>query len=63
MTAGLLDRIIPARLSFNSFSRYRQRGSITEFRAFDGRGHMVVVEPSWEEVADFVADWLEKLGE
>jgi len=63
MTAGLLDRIIPARLSFNSFSRYRQRGSITEFRAFDGRGHMVVVEPGWEEVADFVADWLEKLGE
>ncbi len=63
MTAGLADRITPARLSFNSFSRYRQRGSITEFRAFDGRDHMVVVEPGWEEVADFVADWLEKLGE
>ncbi|MBV8089095.1 MAG: alpha/beta hydrolase [Alphaproteobacteria bacterium] len=63
MTAGLFDRVIPARLGFNSFSRYRQRGSITEFRAFDGRDHMVVVEPGWEEVADFVADWLEKLGE
>jgi pimeloyl-ACP methyl ester carboxylesterase len=61
MTAGVLDRVIPARLNFNSFSRYRQRGSITEFRAFDGRDHMVVVEPGWEEVADFVAYWLEKL--
>ncbi|MFY9969387.1 MAG: alpha/beta hydrolase [Roseiarcus sp.] len=63
MTAGTLDRVVPARLSFNSFSRYRQRGSITEFRAFDGRDHMVIVEPGWEEVADFVAHWLEKLGE
>ena len=61
MTAGVLDRVIPARLNFNSFSRYRQPGSITEFRAFDGRDHMVVVEPGWEEVADFVAHWLEKL--
>ena len=63
MTAGVLDRVIPARLSFNSFSRYRQRGSITEFRALDGRDHMVIVEQGWEEVADLVAYWLEKLGE
>jgi hypothetical protein len=63
MTAGVLDRVILARLSFNSFSRYRQRGSITEFRAFDGRDHMVIVEQGWEEVADLVAYWLEKLGE
>lgn len=62
MTAGLVDRVVPPRLGFNSFSRYSQRGSIAEFRAFDGRNHMVVVEPGWEEVADFVADWLEKLG-
>ena len=61
MTAGVLDRVIPARLNFNSFSRYRQRGSITEFRAFDGRDHMDVVEPGWEEVADLVANLLEKL--
>jgi pimeloyl-ACP methyl ester carboxylesterase len=61
MTAGVLDRVIPARLNFNSFSRYRQPGSITEFWAFDGRDHMVVAEPGWEEVADFVAYWLGKL--
>ncbi len=62
MTAGLSDRVVPARLSFNSFSRYRQGGSITEFRAFERRDHMVIVEPGWEEVADLVALWLEKLG-
>ncbi len=59
MTAGVQDRIAPASLNFNNFARYRQRGSITEFRAFDARDHLVIAEPGWEEVADFVANWLE----
>ncbi len=61
MTAGVQDRVIPASLSFNNFARYRQRGAITDFRAFDGRDHSVIVEPGWEEVADFVAYWLDKV--
>jgi pimeloyl-ACP methyl ester carboxylesterase len=35
-------------------------GSKTELREFPGHGHWVVGEPGWEEIADFVADWLEK---
>jgi hypothetical protein len=62
MTAGMLDRVTPASLNFNNFARYRQRGSITDFRAFDGRDHLVIVEPGWEEVAGFVADWLERVA-
>jgi pimeloyl-ACP methyl ester carboxylesterase len=62
MIAGVQDRVTPASLNFNNFARYRQRGSITDFRAFDGQDHFVIVEPGWQEVADFVAYWLEKLG-
>jgi pimeloyl-ACP methyl ester carboxylesterase len=61
LTAGVQDRFIPARLNFNNYSRYRQRGAITDFRAFDGKDHCVIVEPGWQEVADFVAQWLGKL--
>ena len=61
MTTGVLDRAVPPRLAFDDFSRYRQRGAITDFRAFDGRGHMAVVEPGWEEIADLVANWLDAL--
>jgi len=61
MTAGVRDQAVTARVAFDDFSRYRQHGAITDFRAFDERGHMVVVEPGWEEVADFVADWLSRL--
>jgi pimeloyl-ACP methyl ester carboxylesterase len=60
LTAGVEDRVFPASLNFNNFSKYRQRGATTEFRAFDGRDHFVFAEPGWEEVADFVVDWLEK---
>ncbi len=58
---GAQDRVIPASLDFDNFARHRQRGAITEFRAFDGRRHLVIAGPGWEEVADFVADWLEKV--
>lgn len=61
VTAGVWDRVFPASLNFTNFARYRQRGAITDFRAFDGRDHLVIAEPGWEEVADFVANWLEKL--
>ena len=61
LTAGVLDRAVPPRLAFDDFSRYRQRGAITDFRAFDGRGHMAVVEPGWEEIADLVVHWLDAL--
>jgi pimeloyl-ACP methyl ester carboxylesterase len=61
LTAGVHDRFAPASLNFNNYSRYRQRGAITDFRAFDGRDHCVIVEPGWQEVADFVAHWLGKL--
>ncbi len=61
MTAGVRDRAAPARLAFDNFSRYRPRGAITDFRAFDGRDHMAIVAPGWEEVADYIAGWLARL--
>ncbi len=61
LTTGVLDRAVRPRLAFDDFSRYRQRGAITDFRAFDGRGHMAVVEPGWEEIADLVVNWLDAL--
>ncbi len=61
MTTGVLDRAVSPRLAFDDFARYRQRGAITDFRAFDGRGHFAVVEPGWEEIADVVVHWLDAL--
>jgi pimeloyl-ACP methyl ester carboxylesterase len=58
--AGGSDHIIPASLNRANARRYTDSGSITDFRVFDGRDHLTIVEPGWEEVADFTLKWLEQ---
>jgi len=61
LVAGGSDHIIPASLNRANYNRYRASGSITDFRAFGGRDHLTIVEPGWEEVADFVLAWLDQV--
>lgn len=58
--AGGSDHIIPASLNRTNARRYRPKGSITDFREFEGRDHLTIVEPGWEQVADFTLEWLGK---
>lgn len=56
------DEIIPADLCEKNFNAYEDADSITDFRRFVGRSHFICGEPGWEEVATFVAEWLEQNG-
>jgi pimeloyl-ACP methyl ester carboxylesterase len=56
--AGGADHIIPASLNRSNQRRYEATGSITDFREFEGRDHLTIVEPGWEKVADFVLEWM-----
>lgn len=49
---GSDDRFIPARTIARVADRYG-----TRLRVFAGHGHMIVLEPGWEEIAHIVADW------
>ncbi len=60
ITAGEDDHIIPASLNKSNYDRYASSGSVTDFKVFPGRDHFVIGEPGWQEVADFVLDWLDK---
>ncbi len=31
-----------------------------QYREYAGRGHMLIIEPNWEEVAGDVIDWLDR---
>lgn len=61
MIAGEKDNIIPSALNKSNFAAYKDKESIREFREFKGRGHYIVGEPGWEEVANYVADWLKAI--
>jgi pimeloyl-ACP methyl ester carboxylesterase len=59
LIAGSNDHLIPAALVRSNYNRYRRPGSITDFKEFAGRTHFIVGQEHWEEVADFVGDWLD----
>jgi pimeloyl-ACP methyl ester carboxylesterase len=57
--AGSSDHIIPASLNRKNARRYAHPASLTAFREFPGRDHFIIGEEGWEEVAGFIASWLE----
>jgi pimeloyl-ACP methyl ester carboxylesterase len=58
MIAGGTDHIIPAGLVRTNFARYKRPDSVTEYKEFRGRTHFIIGQEGWEEVADYVVDWL-----
>jgi pimeloyl-ACP methyl ester carboxylesterase len=58
LIAGSADNIIPASLNRANYAAYAASASSTEFKEFEGRTHFILGQPGWEEVADFIAGWL-----
>ncbi|UOQ69212.1 alpha/beta hydrolase [Hymenobacter volaticus] len=57
--AGSTDHIMPASLNYSNYQRYANYNeSITDYKEFAGRNHLVLGLPTWRESADFVLDWL-----
>jgi pimeloyl-ACP methyl ester carboxylesterase len=58
LTAGGLDKTVPAALNHTNYKKYARSRAKTDFKKFPGRSHTLIMEPGWEEVADYVAAWL-----
>lgn len=56
LIGGEKDEIVPQHLSEKNFAAY---GPVA-FKAFPNRSHYICGEPGWEEVAGFVAQWLQE---
>lgn len=54
--AGSQDRVTPAHVVRRVARRYGERA---HFHPFENHAHWLVGEPGWEQVADYVAQWLE----
>lgn len=59
LTAGSWDNILPAHLNRRNFKAYKQNGSVTEFKEFEGRNHFVIGQPGWEGDAEYILHWLQ----
>ena len=62
MIAGSNDHLIPAVLNKANYEKYKRSTSITDFKEFPGRTHFIIGQENWQEVADYVAKWLEEKG-
>lgn len=54
------DHIIPVSLNIKNVGAYKDKKSITDFKEFKGRSHCICVQSGWQEVAQFVAEWISK---
>jgi hypothetical protein len=62
LTAGDTDHIIPAHLNKRNFDAYEDKDSITDYRLYRNKNHFVLGLPTWQEDADDILAWIDKVG-
>ncbi len=55
---GENDNIFPASFTKKIAGSYKDANSITDFKSFANRSHYICGEKGWQEVADYVLNWL-----
>jgi pimeloyl-ACP methyl ester carboxylesterase len=58
LIAGSEDRIIPASLNKTNYGKYRDKSSVTGFREFPKRTHFIIGQENWQEIAQYIHEWL-----
>ncbi len=61
ITGGEKDNQAPPILGEASLKKYNT-SVISEFKLFEGRGHSLIVDNGWKEIAEYSQTWLKKNG-
>jgi len=61
LVQGLADKICPPAQTRSMLRKYKDSTAITQHKEFEGRTHWIIGQDGWEEVAGYIADWLEAL--
>ena len=61
ITGGENDHIAPPILGKASAKKY-DKSVITDFKLFPTRGHSLIVDNGWREVAEYILGWLQQRG-
>ena len=59
--AGEKDTIFGPALTRKIAGRYKDVNSKVDYKEFAGRSHFIAGEKGWQEVADYILNWIEKL--
>jgi pimeloyl-ACP methyl ester carboxylesterase len=58
--SGGEDHIMPPKVQRSNLKHYKS-DTITEIVEFEGRSHLMPLEPGWEEIADMALSWAERV--
>lgn len=61
LIAGTEDHLVPVSMNKSNYAKYKGSAAQTDFKEFTGRTHWIIAQDGWEEVAEYIADWLERL--
>jgi alpha-beta hydrolase superfamily lysophospholipase len=62
LISGTADHTVPDVVTRSSLKQYRDSTAVTELKQFDGRGHSLVIDNGWRDVATAVLAWLKENG-
>ena len=54
LIAGEDDHTVPAAVTKSNYDKYKDSDALTDFHEFKGRTHLIMLEPNWEEVVDYI---------
>ena len=60
LISGGKDHTVPDSVTRSTFKQYRHSTAVTELQQFPDRGHSLVIDNGWREIADATLAWLEK---
>lgn len=60
---GEKDHIFPTSFTKKIANSYKDKNSVSDYKSFEGRSHFICGEEGWEEVADYIQNWIQKLKE
>ncbi len=58
---GENDNIIPPSLTKKIAKSYKDKNSISDYKIFTKKSHYICGQDGWQEVADYVLNWLDKI--
>ncbi|QDQ15892.1 alpha/beta hydrolase [Streptomyces spectabilis] len=60
LLSGKLDHTVPDVLTRSTYKQYRRSSASTEYQCFEDRGHSLIVDSGWPDLADASLSWLRK---
>jgi pimeloyl-ACP methyl ester carboxylesterase len=62
LVAGSADNTVPPVLVKSALRVYRKSAAVTEYKEFPNRGHSLVIDSGWRELAEYILNWLHSKG-